>query len=191
MADANSVTFWTEVATKYAGDGHVMFELYNEPHDVTWDVWLSGGPSGDGFTVAGMQQLYTAIRGAGAQNIVIVGGLKFAYDLSGAQTYRVDGYNVMYATHPYNQPDKQPGDWDKSFGSLAVVAPVIVTEFGDATSCSSTYADQVIQYANLHALHWTAWAWFVGGCNFPSLITDWSATPSAPGGVVKSALAAY
>ena len=27
-------TFWSEVAARYKGDGRVMFELYNEPHDV-------------------------------------------------------------------------------------------------------------------------------------------------------------
>lgn len=53
MADQNSVAFWADVASKYKNDGRVLFELYNEPHDVSWDVWLNGGPSGDGFTVVG------------------------------------------------------------------------------------------------------------------------------------------
>src|SRR5262249_52406435 len=92
MADTNSITFWTDVAGKYKGDGRVLFELYNEPHDIIWDVWQNGGPSGDGFTVAGMQQLYDAVRGAGADNLVIVGGINWAYDLTGVTTgHRIQG----------------------------------------------------------------------------------------------------
>src|SRR5436190_1867572 len=63
MADTNSVTFWTQVATKYKGDGRVMFELYNEPHDNSWAVWRNGGSAG-GFQVVGMQQLYDSVRAA-------------------------------------------------------------------------------------------------------------------------------
>lgn len=43
-----------------------MFELYNEPHDVSWSQWLNG----DG-TYAGMQEMYNAVRAAGAQSIRI------------------------------------------------------------------------------------------------------------------------
>src|SRR5262249_17433713 len=130
MADQNSITFWAQVAAKYKGDGRVIFELYNEPHDVSWDVWLGGGPSGDGFTAAGMQALHDAVRGAGAENVVIVGGLGWAYDLSGVPSHRVQGHNIVYATHPYDKPGKQPSDWDKGFGFLTSTDPVIITEFG-------------------------------------------------------------
>jgi hypothetical protein len=47
MADINSKQFWSEVASKYQNDGHVLFELYNEPHDISWDVWLHGGIVGN------------------------------------------------------------------------------------------------------------------------------------------------
>ena len=81
MADTNSLTFWTEVATQYQGDGRVLFEMYNEPNDIPWSVWLTGGNFG-GIHVAGMQAIYDAIRSAGANNVVIAGGLDWAYDLT-------------------------------------------------------------------------------------------------------------
>ena len=191
MADAHSATFWTEVAARYKGDGRVLYELYNEPHDVPWDVWLNGGPSGDGFTVTGMQALYDAVRGAGAENLVIIGGLQFAYDLSGVAAYRVQGHNIVWATHPYNQTGKQPGNWDTGFGSLAATDPVMATEFGDSKSCAADYDTTLIAYADAHHVSWSAWAWYVSSCTFPSIITDWSGTPNAAGDAVKSALAAY
>jgi len=191
MADAHSVTFWTQLASRYKGDPRVLFELYNEPHDVSWDVWLNGGPSGDGFTVTGMQALYDAVRAAGASNLVVIGGLQYAFDLSGVATHRVKGRDILWATHPYNQKGKQPSNFDAAFGTLAGTDPVIATEFGDTTSCAADYSSAVLAYADAHHISWTAWAWFVSGCTFPSIISDWSGTPNAAGQVVKTALAGY
>jgi hypothetical protein len=194
MADSNSITFWSEIAAKYKDDGRVLFELYNEPHNLDWAVWRSGGPSGTGWTVAGMQQMYDAVRAAGADNLVIAGGLDFAYDLTGVVgSGHLKGYNIMYATHPYNNAtEKLPGNWDQYWGFLTATDPVIVTEFGDSNaSCPTDYSSQLIDFADMHKASWTAWAWYVGGCKFPSLITDWNGTPSEVGAVVKTALAKY
>jgi hypothetical protein len=190
MADANSVTFWTQVASRYKDDPRVLFELYNEPHDVSWDVWLHGGPSGDGFTVAGMQQLYDTVRAAGAPNVVIIGGLNYAYDLSGVPTHRVVGSDIVYNTHPYNFGGKQPGDWDSGFGFLAATDPLIATEFGDF-DCSTGYYSQLITYMSQKQISFTGWAWYPGGCGFPAVIADWSGAPNSAGQLVKSALAMH
>jgi hypothetical protein len=191
MADAHSVAFWADVAARYQGDGRVLFELYNEPHDVPWDVWLKGGASGDGFTVAGMQQLYDTVRSTGAENLVIIGGLQFAYDLSGVATHRVQGHNIVWATHPYNQTGKQSSNWDAAFGALSATDPVMATEFGDSTGCGTSYDSELIAYADAHKISWTAWAWYVASCKFPSIIADWSGTPTAAGQVEKAALLGY
>jgi endoglucanase len=191
MADAHSATFWTQVASRYKGDGRVLFELYNEPHDVPWSVWLSGGPSGDGFTVTGMQALYNAVRATGAENLVVIGGLQYAFDLSGVNENRVQGHNIVWATHPYNEQGKQPQNWDDAFGSLSATDPVMATEFGDTTSCATDYYSTLIAYLDSHHISWSGWAWYVSGCQFPSIITDWSGTPSAAGQIEKTALAAY
>ncbi len=199
MADFNSKTFWSDVAARYKNDGRVLFELYNEPHDVPWNVWRSGGSSGGGWTAVGMQQLYDAVRATGADNLVIAGGLNYAFDLSGVPLNRLTGYNILYATHPYNSSGRGPTTWDNAWGFLTATDPVIVTEFGDyassvsdgGTACASAYSQQLITYADAHSASWTAWAWFPGGCAFPSVISDWNGTPNAPGQVVKTALTGY
>jgi endoglucanase len=192
MADQNSVAFWRAVAEKFKGDGRVIFELYNEPHDVPWEVWKNGGPSGDGFTVAGMQALYDAVRSTGAHNLVVIGGLRYAFDLSGVPQHRIQGYNIVYATHPYNFSDKQQPTWNTAWGFLAATDPIIISEFGDTSgSCANTYYSQVIEYANSRRMSWSGWAWYVSGCAFPSLIADWAGTPTPAGQVAKNALLAY
>ncbi len=200
MADVHSIEFWQEVATRYKGDGRVFFELYNEPHDIPGSLWLSGGMnSSPPYMVAGMQQLHNAVRGVGAENLVIIGGLDFAFDLSVVASYPVQGHNIAYATHPYNNaPNRQPATWNGSWGYLTATAPVVVTEFGDGTgSCSALWDQTLIPYADAHNASWTSWAWFSTGgtatqaCKFPALLSDWSYDTTNEGAVVKMALLGY
>lgn len=53
--DDQFVTLWTQLATKYASEGKMVFELMNEPHDLDVNVWA-----------ATCQKVVTAIRNAGA-----------------------------------------------------------------------------------------------------------------------------
>jgi endoglucanase len=196
MPDANSSTFWSQVAARYKGDGRVAFELYNEPHDVGWDIWRNGGTTSQGWQAVGMQTLYDSVRATGAQNLVVIGGLDWAYDLSGVPANRIDGYNILYATHPYTTVDgsiRPPEDWSRAWGFLTRTDPVVVTEFGvlNDIACTTDYPSQVIHYADTHLAGWTSWAWYPGGCTFPAIIDDWSGTPSPTGTVVKNALIAY
>jgi endoglucanase len=194
MADMHSVQFWSEVAARYKGDGRVFFELYNEPHGISQTVWLSGGMSGSpGFEVAGMQQLYDTVRSAGANNLVLIGGLDFAYDLSFVQNTPVLGYNIAYTTHPYdNAAEREPENWDYYWGDLTETNPVVVTEFGDVNAgCTGAWDQGLITYADAHNASWTAWGWYPGGCSFPSLISTWSHTTTVQGAVVRTALLGY
>lgn len=198
MADANhSVRFWREVAAKYKNDPRVMFELYNEPHDISWDVWLNGGATGDGFTAAGYQDLYDAVRQAGAHNLVIANGLNWGFDLSGAATHRVRGHNVMYGTHVYDWPEKQADAWDAGYGYLAASAPVMIGEFG-TMNCGVPYYQAVMDYADRKGLHWIGWAWWAPPadrmdlkCTFAALLQDWNGTPNEMGSAVRARLQSY
>jgi endoglucanase len=214
MPDANSVTLWQEVATKYAGNGHVIFELYNEPHDVTWSVWLNGGDTGaDGaggatFTAVGMQKLYDTVRATGAENLVLIGGLDWAYDLSGVPTNRVQGHNIGYVSHVYHHNTGHDAtDWPTSWGFLTATDPVVLTEFGpfsnqsSEVNCGLDYATSLLDYADSKSVSWTSWAWWVYApngtdngsdyCDYPSLLMDRTGTPNALGQIVKSRLATY
>lgn len=187
MADQDSNTFWQDVASIYQSNPHVLFELYNEPFGISWSVWRDGGAA-PGFTAVGMQQLYDTVRATGAQNLVLIGGLNYAFDLSGVPANKISGYNIVYATHPYDKPgENTPADWDTAFGSLSTTDAVMMTEFGDF-NCSANFYSQLLAYAASHNVSWTAFAWYPGGCGFPSLITNWSGTPSVPGGLVKGAM---
>lgn len=188
MADDNSLTFWTEVAREYKHDYHVVFELYNEPHDVSWEVWQYGGDSGSGFEAVGMQDLYDAVRSTGAENLIIINGLDWAFELSKINEYPVQGYNLIYGIHIYDQPGKRlTTDWARSLKQVQDKHPVIITEFGNF-DCDPSFYKSILSYAKTHHLGWVGWAWYPGGCGFPALISNWSGTPNVLGEELKKML---
>ena len=111
MPDADSVTFWQQVATIYSSYPNVLFELFNEPHIYSWTCWVSGcqisgdvGTNKQSYSYAGigMQKLVDTVRSVGASNLVLVGGLDWGYNLSQLATYHLRGTNIVYDTHPYD-----------------------------------------------------------------------------------------
>jgi hypothetical protein len=209
MPDADSITFWQQVSQRYANWERVSFNLYNEPHGVSWDCWRAGGCSVQSettdaygrtvhYTAVGMQQLYDAVRAQGARNLVLIGGLDWAYDLSGVSSgYAIVGENIAYDTHVYTRWHNTTADWDAHFGNLTATHPVTSTEFG-STDCSSADTSSLLRYfaapggRSGDRISWTAWSWNEpGSCSQPSLIADWSGTPLAgQGQLVHDALAA-
>ena len=135
----NSLTFWTQVATKYQSFGNVMFELYNEPVNLPYSVWLNGG-SYSGSNWYGMQQLYDTVRAVAPNTVVIAGGLDYAYYLgflvqgvdncgtgtdcfikskAGSTAYAT---NIMYNSHPYDTKGSSSYTYTPTGGGSTVPA---------------------------------------------------------------------
>jgi endoglucanase len=210
MPDADSLVFWRSVARRYAGNPGVVFGLYNEPHDVSWSCWRNGGcqaltsPYASAglmlpYTAVGMQQLYDAVRRQGARNLVLVGGLDWAYDLSGvAGGYALSATNLAYDTHVYTRWHAAAADWDAHFGLLTGRYPVVSTEFG-SSDCSTQDSLRLVQYFDApmgrpeNRMSWTIWSWNnPGSCAQPSIIADWNGTPMpGQGEMIKTLLGWY
>ena len=207
--------FWKEVAEKYKNHPAVLFELFNEPHDITWEVWRNGGMTGNKiipsevvaentvklkqFETVGMQGLVDEVRKTGAKNIVIPGGLDWSYDLSGVlKGFALDdrgGNGIVYSTHVY--PWKS--DWKNKFLVVAEKYPLFIGE----TGCTEkpmpfidpkkhkdphTWAPDMIGLIQKHRLNWTAWCFHPKSS--PCLLLDWEYTPTPYwGAYVKKALA--
>ena len=71
-----SVEFWESVSETFAGNDHVFYELYNEPHNNKTDVFIHGNSE-----YAGMLDLIAAVRKNTADGVLVVaGGNDWAYD---------------------------------------------------------------------------------------------------------------
>ncbi len=219
MPDEHSATFWRSCASEYKNEPGVLFDLYNEPHDISWDVWKYGGEvdetRGPGarqgafkpvkYRTPGMQKLLNVVRGTGARNVVVAGGLDWAYDLTGfVGDYRLTdprGNGVIYACHAY--PFK--GDTlDQAFAKLDRALPhipIIVSEFGAhnspprGTDRNAWKDDQPNPWLSAflagiekRRMNWIAWD--LHPAAGPTLISDWKYTPTFSfGQPVKEALA--
>jgi endoglucanase len=220
MPDQNSVTFWKDCAAAYRNHPAVIFDLYNEPHDVTWDIWLKGGTITDRpnnrragpprtYEAVGMQKLLDTVRATGARNLVIAGGLNWAYDFSGIlegrQLSDPEGNGVLYANHAYNNKGHSVETWIKRMEQATAKLPVIVSEYGGSGGpnrriprfgapgrASNPTGDDwllhVMQALDDH--HWSWIAWDFHPSAGPTLISGWDYTATPDFGIfVKQALA--
>lgn len=182
MADADhSPDFWASVASYFKDDHAVLFDLYNEPKDISWSCWREGCDD-PGFRVSGMQQLVDTVRASGATQPVMVSGLGWGSQLGQAwlQNRPYDpAQQLVAAVHVYNQGDV--GYFNANIGSVARQFPVVVGEVGEM-DCAHGDLDAFLPWADSRGISYVAWAWYVGDCAaYPALIADYDGTPTSFG----------
>ncbi|MFI5455096.1 MAG: cellulase family glycosylhydrolase [Isosphaerales bacterium] len=208
MPDQNSLEFWKSCASTYKNHPAVIFDLYNEPHNVSWEIWQKGGEVTEKasrrnpqktFQAVGMQALLDAVRDTGAKNVVIAGGLDWAYDMSGflgdKQLADPTGNGVIYANHAYPFKGDTVERWIAKMEKATKVLPIIVSEFGaesrGAPGARGQTGEQWVRHV-LQVLHDHDWAWTAWDLHpraGPRLISDWKYTPTPSFGKwVKQAL---
>jgi len=215
---AEHAAFWTDFATQYQDHPAVLFDVFNEPHGVSWDVWRNGGfvseskgvdesafltdeekKKNRGFESVGMQGLVNAVRSTGARNVIIAGGVFWCNDLSGiADGYALDdptGNGIMYSWHTYNWHT----GWEEKVLATAAKYPIFVGECGadikkmsfipaDDQEDPYTWVPDMLGFIQKYRLNWTGWCLHPKAS--PIMISDWSYTPTPFwGAFAKRALA--
>lgn len=197
--------FWEEAAETYKNNPAVLFGLLNEPHDISWDVWRNGGTvqTTDEYgapydmPVYGFQQILEMIRNRGAKNMVVVGGLDWAYYFNGISRgydgleygYRLQepegekaGNGIMYDTHIYPmKPEYNPVE--KAVDCVVDEVPILVGEFGhwgeflfdwyDNYECEEAYIwmNEILDYIDRNQLNYTCWSFHIGAA--PAMFTSY------------------
>jgi aryl-phospho-beta-D-glucosidase BglC (GH1 family) len=204
MADeVNSPAFWASVASTFKNDLGVVFDLYNEPHDIPWTCWRDGGCATPGWTVAGMNELITSVRNAGANNVVMAGGLSWSGDLSQWLAYKPTDStgNLAASFHSYNFSNcHDMACWTSQLAPVAAQVPIITGEMGENdcdmggafSAPGPDYIKGLMSWADGAGVSYLGWAWnpdFMH-CTGPSLVSAWdgSATTSPFGSDFKSHL---
>jgi hypothetical protein len=185
---AETFRFWKAIAERYAGNPVIAFyELFNEPTSyrgtlgrLTWEQHR-----------ALMEELIFLVYAHDETVIPLVGGLDWAYDLSGVREDPVRFPGVAYVAHPYPQKRTPPWEpkWEENFGFVAERYPVVATELGFMSADGrgahipvigdETYGEALIGYFEEKGISWTAWVFDPEWS--PQLIEDWDFEPTQQG----------
>lgn len=155
---------WRLLAAEHGARAHLAYDLWNEPHDATWDEWQPLA-----------QALVEAVRSGGAERtLVLVGGLDWAFDLSPLlrREARLDGLGgpLAYAAHVYPWKGgflRRRRAWQRAFGAVAEELPVLVTELGAETwphprglprSWARSWLRDLLAFLDERGLSGLAWA---------------------------------
>jgi endoglucanase len=199
------------------------------PNDkISWNCWETGthnGPAGGThcdtaaydennvettrYQVAGLQTLLHAVRGTGAKQPVLIGGLDFANNLG------EDDHGQQWLGHKPDDPLHQEAAsfhnymgqgcdtetcWKGTIAPIAKHVPVVTGEFDednfDEPKCvnktPSTFDARYMNWADSAGVSYLAWGWIVesqaeknaDGCSAFYLIDNYTKyTPAQPNGV--------
>ncbi len=182
--------FWSQVATDFKSNNHIIFNLMNEPANLNTDQWVGAANAA-----------ISAIRATGAQNLILVPGNRF----TGAWTWNTSdsngrsnaaamldivdpGNNFAFDVHQYFDSDGSGthstiANNDKNIGVSRLTAltnwlhannrKAFLGEFAVANSIIGNNSNQIgdevvtnmLNYMNSPANSdvWLGWAWWGGG----------------------------
>ena len=165
--------FWRLLASYFSGVPNVIFDIWNEPAGgisaTTWQQYAT--------------EITRLIRAQGANQLVLIGGVEFARDLSWILNNPVQDENVAYAVHIY--PAHSRVMWDYWFGDASQKFPVLTSEWGfideyrDNDSSHlvgdrNSYAEPLLAYLDAHWIGWVA-CWYDDEWIPPMFLPDWTA----------------
>jgi endoglucanase/cellulose 1,4-beta-cellobiosidase len=154
-----SIAFFKEMATKYGNKNHVIYEIYNEPLQVSWSSVIKPYA----------QDVIAAIRAIDPDNLIIVGTPTWSQDVDAASRDPIAGTNIAYTLHFYAGTHGQSLR-DKATTALNNGIALFVTEWG------SVNADGNGGVANSET---NAWVSFMKANNISN--ANWSLNDKAEG----------
>ena len=189
-----SLPFWTSVASRFAASPAVLYEPFNEPHDISVDCWRNGCTMPEGWQAAGYQQLVSTIRATGAKQPIIVNGLDWGHDMAPLLTAMpTDPAKALVAgQHLYNFKSCVTAScWTAKFGPVATKMPMVAEEIG-VNDCSTTMPLAFMRWMDANGGDgYVFWNFGTTGCpdggqyGGSALISDWNGTPTPYGDAVR------
>ena len=186
--------FWRTMSKHFHDNNTVaFFELFNEPTvnpnmgACTWPEWKDL-----------LEQIIKEIRANGGTAIPLVAGFDFGYNLAPVAKAPVDAKDIGYVAHPYPGKAKEPWDvnWTRDWGFVADKYPLILTEIGflepeapggyNPITGDEHYGDAITSYCAQRGISYTLWCFDPHWG--PTLIKDWSFTPTRAGVYFKKAM---
>jgi endoglucanase len=120
---SEAIAFFQDMARTYGTHHHVIYEIYNEPLQVSWRSQIKPYS----------EAVIAAIRAIDPDNLIVVGTPSWSQDVDVAAADPVAGANIAYALHFYAGTHGQSLR-DKAQTALDRGAALFVTEWGSVNS---------------------------------------------------------
>ena len=149
---ADAIAFFEEMAQTYGNTPNVIYEIYNEPLQVSWSNTIKPYS----------EAVISAIRAIDPDNLIIVGSSNWSQDVDIASLDPISGSNIAYALHFYAGTH---GDFLRQKAETAMNngLALMVTEWGTVNAdgdggvdFSST--DQWMAFLDVHGISHCNWS---------------------------------
>jgi endoglucanase len=144
--------FFAEMAETYGKYPHVIYEIFNEPDEETWDEVKKYST-----------EIINVIREKDPDNIILVGSPHWDQDIHVVADDPLKGFsNIMYTLHFYAATHKQ-GLRDRGNYALSKGIPIFISESAGMTASGDGELDQAewqkwIDWAEENKISWITWS---------------------------------
>lgn len=144
--------FFTEMATTYGQNPHVLYEIFNEPDEESWADVKSYS-----------EEIIKTIRAIDPDNIILVGNPHWDQDIHSVADNPLTGFdNIMYTVHFYAATHKQ---WlrDRCEYALGKGIPIFVSESAGMEASGDGPLDMKewgswIEWMEKKQISWVVWS---------------------------------
>jgi len=149
---AEAITFFKQMATLYGDKPNLIYEIYNEPEQVSWANVVKPYS----------EAVVAEIRSIDPDNIIIVGTPTWSQDVDVAAANPLNFENLAYALHFYAASHKQSLR-NKATTALNRGIAIFVSEYGTCEYTGTGIIDYVelgtwSDFMDAHKLSWCNWS---------------------------------
>jgi len=147
-----AIEYFSALALRYGNNPNIIYEIYNEPLEVSWDSVIKPYS----------EKVIATIRQYDPDNIIIVGTPAWSQDVDIASKNPLADKNIAYALHYYAGTHSQ---WlrDKADTAISNGIALWVSEFGTCNANGSgaiAYSEMEVwfNYMDVNKISWCNWS---------------------------------
>ncbi len=149
---AEAKSFFKQIATLYGNTPNIIYEIYNEPLQVSWLTVIKPYS----------ETVINEIRAIDSDNLIIVGTPTWSQDVDVAASYPLAFENIAYALHFYAATHKLSLR-NKAAKALNKGMALFVSEFGTCESTGTGIIDyselaKWLEFMDQYKLSWCNWS---------------------------------
>lgn len=150
--EKEAIKFFSAIAKKYGHHPNIIYEIYNEPLDVSWSDVIKPYS----------EAVITSIREFDPDNLIACGSRQWSQRVDEAADDPIIGTNIVYTLHFYASSHKEELR-ETARKAVAKGVPLMVTEFGITEATGDGFIDESQarawwDFMDEHKISWCNWS---------------------------------